>query len=56
MVRGLEHLSNKCRLREVMALGSLQYLNGAFRRAGAGLFTRACSGRARGNCIKPKED
>jgi len=34
---------------------ALQYLKGTYKRAGEGLFTRACSDRTRGNCFKLKE-
>ncbi|GAB0187230.1 hypothetical protein GRJ2_001188300 [Grus japonensis] len=67
MIRGLEHLSYEDRLRE-LGLFSLektrlqgeltaafQYLKGAYRKAGEGLFTRAWSDRTRGNGLKLKE-
>ncbi|PKU41981.1 hypothetical protein llap_7726 [Limosa lapponica baueri] len=66
MIRGVEHLSYEDRLRE-LGLFSLekrrlqgdlivafQYLNGAYKKAGEGLFTRACSDRTRGNSFKLK--
>jgi len=67
MVRGLEHLSYEERLRE-LGLFSLekkrlwgnltaafQYLKGAYRRAGGGLFTRALDDRTKGNGFKLKK-
>ncbi|PKU48315.1 hypothetical protein llap_1417 [Limosa lapponica baueri] len=67
MIRGLEHLSCEDRLRE-LGLFSLekrrlwgdlimafQYLKGAYRRDGEGLFVRKCSDRTRGNSFKLKE-
>ncbi|GAB0186583.1 hypothetical protein GRJ2_001123600 [Grus japonensis] len=65
LIRGLEHLSYEDRLRELglfsleKALGrsyrSLPVPEGAYRKAGEGLFTRACSDRTRGNRFKLKE-
>ena len=67
MIRGLEYLSYKDRLRE-LGLFSLeqrrlqghlraafQHLKGTYRKAGEGLFTRVCSDRTRGNGSKLKE-
>ncbi|GAB0177410.1 hypothetical protein GRJ2_000206200 [Grus japonensis] len=67
MMRRLQHLSYEDRLRE-LGLFSLekrrlrgdlraafQYLKGAYRKDGEGLFTRACSDRTRGNGLKLKE-
>ena len=67
MMGGLEHLSSEGRLRE-LGLFSLekrrlwedltaafQYLRGAYKEAGEGLFTRACSDRTRGNGFNQKE-
>ncbi|PKU42577.1 hypothetical protein llap_7128 [Limosa lapponica baueri] len=67
MIRGLEHLSYEDRLRE-MELFSLekrrlwgdlitayQYLKGAYRRAGEGLFVRKCRDRTRGSGFKLEE-
>jgi len=66
MIRGLEHLSCKERLRE-FGLFSLekrrlledlitafQYLNGAYRKAGDYLFSKACCDR-RSNVFKLKD-
>ena len=67
MIRGLEHLSYEYRLRK-LGLFSLEkrrlrrhliaaflYPKGAYRKAGEGLFTRACSDRTRGNGFKLTE-
>jgi len=35
---------------------AFQYLKGAYKKAGEGLFTGACSDRSRGNGFKLKED
>ncbi|KFO82833.1 hypothetical protein N303_08102, partial [Cuculus canorus] len=64
MIRGLEHLPYEDRLRE-SGLFSLekrrlrgdlivtfQYLKGAYRKAGEGLFIKACGDRTRGNRYK----
>jgi len=36
-------------------IAAFQYLKGAYKKAGEGLFTRACSHRTRGNAFKLKE-
>ena len=67
MIRGLEHLPYEDRVRE-LRLFSLEkrrlwgdltaafpYLQGAYKKAGEGLFTRVCSDRTRGNGFKLKE-
>jgi len=66
-IRGMEYLSYEDRLRE-LGLFSLkknrlwgdlraafQYLKGAYRKDGEGLFTRVCSDRTRGNGCKLQE-
>ncbi|KAK4828805.1 hypothetical protein QYF61_000862 [Mycteria americana] len=67
MIRGLEHLSYEDRLRELGLfslkkrrlwgdlIAAFQYLKRAYKKAGEGLFTRACSDRTRGNGFKLKE-
>ncbi|KAK4824809.1 hypothetical protein QYF61_019659 [Mycteria americana] len=67
MVRELEHLSYEDRLRELGLfspekrrlqgdlIAAFQYLKGAYKKAGEGLFTRACTDRTRGNGFKLKE-
>ncbi|KFV01094.1 hypothetical protein N340_11487, partial [Tauraco erythrolophus] len=67
MIRGLEHLCYEDRLRELGLfslqkrrlrddpIAAFQYLKGAYRKAGEGPFTRACSDRTRGNGFKLKE-
>jgi len=67
MIRGLEYLSYKHRLRELGLfslekrrlrgdlIAAFQYLKGAYRKDGEGLFTRVCSDRTRRNGSKLKE-
>ncbi|KFV15556.1 hypothetical protein N340_14717, partial [Tauraco erythrolophus] len=67
MIRGLEHLCYEDRLRELGLfstekrrlqsdlIAAFQYLKGAYRKAGEGLFTKACSDKTRGNGFKLKE-
>ena len=67
MIRGLEHLPYEDRLRELRLfslekgrlqedlIAAFQYLKGAYKKAGEGVFTRACSYRTRGNGFKLKE-
>jgi len=67
MIRGMENLSYEKRLRQLglfslekrMLQGDLratfQYLKGAYKKGREGLFTRAWSGRTRGNGFKLKE-
>jgi len=67
MIRGLEYLSYEDRLRELELfslekrrfrgdlLAAFQYLKGAYRKDGEGLFTRVCSDRTRGNGSTLKE-
>ncbi|KFV14708.1 hypothetical protein N340_14043, partial [Tauraco erythrolophus] len=67
MIRGLEQLCYEDRLRELGLfslekrrlrgdlIAAFQYLKGAYRKAGEGIFTRACSDRIRGNGFKLKE-
>ena len=64
MIRGLEHLSYEDRLRELglfslekrrlqgHLIAAFQYLKGAYRKAGEGLCTTACSDGTRGNGFK----
>ncbi|PKU41561.1 hypothetical protein llap_8136 [Limosa lapponica baueri] len=66
-IRSLEHLSYEDRLRELRLfslekrklrgdiIAAFQYLKGAYRKDGEGLFTRECSNRMRGNGFKLKE-
>jgi len=37
-------------------MAAFQYLKGVYKKAGEGLFTRACRCRTRGNGFKLKED
>ncbi|GAB0190550.1 hypothetical protein GRJ2_001520300 [Grus japonensis] len=67
MIKGLEHLSCEDRLRELGLfslekrmlrgdrLAAFQYLKGAYKKAGEGLFTKAWSDRTRGNGFKLKK-
>jgi len=67
MIRGLEHLSCEEGLRELGLfslekrklqedlIAAFQHLKGAYRKAGWGLFTRACCDRTRINGFKLKE-
>ena len=67
MSRGLKHLSYENSLRELGLfslekrrlwgdlIAAFQYLKGAYRKAGEGLFTRAWSDRIRGNGLKMRE-
>jgi len=67
MVRRLEHLFYEERLRQLGLFGlekrrlqgdltsAFQYLNGADKKAGEGLLTRACSDSTKGNGFKLKE-
>jgi len=67
MIREMEHLSYEERLRELGLfslekrrlrgdlMAAFQYLKGAYRKAGEGLFARAWSDRTRGNIFKLKE-
>ena len=66
MIRGLDHLSYKYRLRELGLfslekrrlqedlISAFQYLKGAYKEPGKGLLIRACSDRMRGNAFKLK--
>ena len=66
MISGLEHLPYEDRLRELglfslekrrlqgALIAAFQYLKGAYRKDGEGLFIRECSGRMRGNSFKLK--
>ncbi|PKU40067.1 hypothetical protein llap_9630 [Limosa lapponica baueri] len=67
MIRGLEHHLYEDRLKELGLLSlekrklqghliaAFQYLKGAYRRDGEGLFIRDCSDRIKGNSFKLKD-
>ncbi|PKU44201.1 hypothetical protein llap_5497 [Limosa lapponica baueri] len=67
MIRGMKNLSCEDRLRELELfslekrrlwgdlIAAFQYLKGAYRRAGEGLFVRKCSDRTRDNGFKLEE-
>uniref|UniRef100_A0A8B9FN51 Reverse transcriptase domain-containing protein n=1 Tax=Amazona collaria TaxID=241587 RepID=A0A8B9FN51_9PSIT len=67
MIRGLEHLSYEDRLRKLGLfslekrrlrgdlIAAFQYLKGAYRDAGEGLFIKDCGERTRGNGLKLKQ-
>ncbi|PKU45197.1 hypothetical protein llap_4498 [Limosa lapponica baueri] len=67
MIRGVEHLFYEDRLRDLGMFSlekrgiqedlivAFQYLKGAYKKAGEGLFTRACSDRVKSNAFKLKE-
>jgi len=67
MIRGLEYFSYEDRLRELELfslekrrlwgdlIAVFQYMKGAYRKDGEGLFTKVCSDRTRGNGSKLKE-
>ena len=67
MIRGLEHLPYKDRLRELGLfslerrrfredlIAAFQYLKGTYRKGGDGLFIRQRSDGTRGNSFKMKE-
>jgi len=55
MIRGTEHLSYEERTFQGDLRAAFQYLKGAHKKAGKGLFTRACRDRTRGNSLKLKE-
>ncbi|KFP90837.1 hypothetical protein N311_02247, partial [Apaloderma vittatum] len=62
MIRGLEHLSYEDRLRELglfsleKRIVAFQYLKGAYKKAGEGLFRMSGSARTRGNGLKLEMD
>ncbi|GAB0183928.1 hypothetical protein GRJ2_000858100 [Grus japonensis] len=67
LIGGMEHLSYEDRLRELGLfslekrrlqrdlIAAFQYLKGAYRKDGEGLFIRECSDRTRGNGFKLQE-
>jgi len=64
MIRGMEYLSCEDRLRDLglfslekrrlqgHLIAAYQYLKGVYKKAGEGLFTKACSDRTRGSGFK----
>jgi len=68
MIQGLEHLCCEGRLRELGLfslekrrlqgdlIAAFRCLKGAYKKAGQGIFTRACKDRERGNGFKLRED